>query len=337
MIDPTARTAAFRIVRSVPDSILGLRLLHLMAFSQSRAKPPGSRKSEVKVRRSDGSGHIPVTVFWPNGVDRPLPILVHLHGGGFAIGAPRQDVPLFTFLIDVAPCVVVAPRYRRSLEAPFPAALNDCHDVLVWARNEAGRIGGRSDQIMVMGESAGGGLTAALCLAARDRGEVRIAAQFPLYAMLDDRTVTTDIDPGDLSWSAAKNRLAWDLYLAGENTDPGLAAPARAEDLSGLPPAFGFVGDHDLFHTENAAYFGRLASAGVKTRFEVLPGAYHGVEVLAPASDTGKRARAFLGDAFANAMAECFEPQVRVTQNDRDLPQSLVSPASGGPDGTVGP
>ncbi|RUS63370.1 alpha/beta hydrolase [Pseudorhodobacter sp. E13] len=299
-VDPTAKTAAYRFVKAIPDTVTGLRMMHLMAYATGWKVPKGMINQRVQVPRR-GGGTIRTEVLRPKQAEGRLPILLHLHGGGYAIGTPQQDYALFARLMATRPCVIIAPHYRRALQAAFSAALDDCRDVLHWAAQHAEQLGGSADQIMVMGQSAGGGLAAALCLLVRDQGGPRIACQFPIAAMLDDRCTGTGADPSTLTWSLAKNRLAWGLYLGG-GAASAYAAPARAADLSGLPPAVGMVGDCDLFCPENTLYFDRLRAAGVATAFQITPGAYHGAEVFAPRSAPGQRALAYLCARFAEAV-----------------------------------
>lgn len=308
---PSTTTAAFRLVRAIPDSVTGLHIMHAMAYTTGRTLPRGVRRETRWVSRSDG-GTVRVEVFRPDFDAGPLPVVLHLHGGGYAIGAPRQDVPLFAQIMATRPCIIVAPRYRRSLQAPFPAALEDCHDVLVWLHGHAYELGARKTQVIVMGQSAGGGLAAALCLLARDRGSASVSAQFLVGAMLDDRTRITDLDPADLSWSLGKNQLAWQLYLKGQRATE-LSSPSRAESLAGLPPAFGICGDCDLFHAENVDYFGRLAATGGVAEFQTVAGGYHGVQVFAPKSEPGEAFSELLSETFVRALDTCSRQGARRT------------------------
>ncbi|GLQ16390.1 alpha/beta hydrolase [Maritalea porphyrae] len=309
MIDPTADNAAFRFVQRIPDTQLGLRLMHCLAYANLGRTPSNITIERAAIHGKTGHS-IPITIARPKAERDGLPILLHFHGGGYAIGAPRQDIGLFSRLIDAAPCIIIAPHYRRSFQARYPAALEDCYDVLCWVRDNAVQLGGRADQIMVMGESAGGGLAAAICIAARDRGDVNIAAQFPLYAMLDNRTTSTNLALNDLSWTPGKNKLAWDLYVGPEDKDmPATAVPARTDNLAKLPPAIGFVGSCDLFMQENIAYFTALETAGVQTNFKLIDGAYHGVEVFAPDSNSGRIAMDYLLTMFEKSVKSHFAPQ----------------------------
>lgn len=305
MIDPTADTRLFRLARRLPDNRLGLGIMHLNNLAARLGKPGLDLTKEiVHIPRPPGSGGgtIRTLVIKPKNINGPLPIVVHFHGGGFAIGTPEQNYHRAARYIDAKPAIFVMPDYRLSRKHPFPAGLNDCYEALLWARDVAEEIGGRSDQLFVMGESGGGGLVAAVCQMAQDKGEVRIACQFPIYGMFDDRPENfTDCDPANLLWSRGKNLLAWDMYLQGQAT-ADYAAPARRNSLEGQPPAVGFVGDQDLFLDENIAYFERLAAAGVPTTFKVFAGAYHGVEVIASHSDVAQEIWAYSLKAYADAV-----------------------------------
>src|SRR6202012_668056 len=142
-------------------------------------------------------------------------------------------------------------------------------------------------RVAIAGASAGGGLTAALALLARDRGEVTPTLQLLAYPMLDDRSGSGPEDPKYRMWSPKSNRFGWAAYLG--NADPNVAVPARHEDLSGLPPAWIGVGTNDLFHDEDLAYAERLQAAGVPCDVEVVPGAFHGFDVWAAKASVSQR------------------------------------------------
>lgn len=236
--------------------------------------------------------------------------LLWMHGGGYATGLPEQDFAFIERFAENGGCVVVAPDYRRSLEAPYPAALTDCYDALLWMKAHAKELGIREDQLFVGGDSAGGGLSAALCLYARDRGEAAVAFQISLYPMLDDRASASMRGNDAPVWNEKSNRAAWELYLSGhEGETPAYAAPARAKSLANLPPACIYVGTIDPFYEEAKAYAARLSEAGVPVRFRVFEGCFHGFDALCPASDVTKQARAFLGEAFGYARRHYFAPQ----------------------------
>lgn len=239
--------------------------------------------------------------------------LLWLHGGGYAMGIPEQDLGYIQNLIEAAGCVVVAPDYRLSTQQPYPAALTDCYQALLWMRVQAEGLGVRSDQLFVGGNSAGGGLCVALCLMARDRDDVRLAFQMPLYPMLDDRMITPSSRDNDAPvWDSTANALAWKLYLGPlyqSEQVPAYAAPARARDVSGLPPAYSFVGDIEPFYDETRMYMERLRRAWIAAELDVYPGCFHGFNVGFPKAPISRRATRRYQDAFAKACQTCFVPQ----------------------------
>jgi len=311
MIDPTANTLAYRILKRVPDTQFGLRFMN-MASSLARFLPSPSDLTIEKVRipRRHGAGAVWLVIIKPKKMGDNLPLVLHIHGGGYAVGVPEQNYAIARQYISTRPSIFVMPDYRLSLMAPFPAALDDCHDALLWMRDNAKALGGRRDQIFVMGESAGGGLTASLCQSVQETGEVQIACQFPLYAMLDDRSENwTRIAPALPTWSQDKNRIGWQLYLgAATKCPPKHSVPARAKSLANLPPAIGFIGDQDVFLDQNISYFERLKSEGVETSFATFDGGYHGVEILAANSDVGKAMWTHITGEFKRATETYFAP-----------------------------
>lgn len=168
---------------------------------------------------------------------------------------------------------------RPHQRVPYPAPLEDCYSVLTWL---AGLPAVDPARVAIGGASAGGGLAAAEALLARDRGEVTPALQVLVYPMLDDRSATREgLDhPGHRMWNQASNRFGWASYLSG--ADPDVAVPARHENLTGLPPAWMGVGTLVLFHDEDLAYAERLEAAGVPCHVEVIPGAFHGFDLIVP-------------------------------------------------------
>jgi acetyl esterase/lipase len=182
--------------------------------------------------------------------------------------------------------VGVSVEYRLAPETPYPGPLEDCYLGLRRTFEQAAELGIDPGCIGVMGVSAGGGLAAALCLLARDRGEVPLAFQLLDQPMLDDRQITPSSQEVDLAvWSRNSNTFGWKAYLGdlyGRDQVPPTAAPARATDLSGLPPTLVSVGAVDGFRDEDVEYAVRLNQAGVPTELHVYPGACHGFNLLAP-------------------------------------------------------
>ena len=232
--------------------------------------------------------------------------LLWIHGGGYATGVPEQDHLFADIFCTDGECVAVMPDYTRSTEAPYPAALGDCCLALYWMVQNADELGIDRDRIMVGGDSAGGGLTAAVCLRARDEGIIKIAFQMPLYPMLDDRETETSRDNDAPVWNTRSNRAGWDLYLAGFSKDgddvPSYAAPAREEDLRGMPPACTFVGTIDPFRAETEQYVEKLRKAGVQVFFREFEGCFHGFDMIAYATRPARDARSFLKNSFRYAL-----------------------------------
>ena len=237
-------------------------------------------------------------LYRPAAANGSTPALLWIHGGGYVIGSPEQDDALCRRYVERLGIAVAAVRYRLAPENPYPAALEDCHSVLTWL---AGLPGIDATRIAIGGASAGGGLTAALALLARDRGGVKPVLQVLSYPMLDERTVDPALDrPGFRLWDVRSNRIGWRAYLGG--ADPGVAVPARRDDLAGLPPAWLGVGTLDLFHAEDLAYAARLNAAGVPCEVHEVPGAFHGFDGLAPKASVSQQYFDSTCSALARAM-----------------------------------
>ena len=163
-----------------------------------------------------------------------------IHGGGYQSGSSKDVYVTRALSLTVKyGAVIVSPDYRLSKHHPYPAGLQDCYAALLYLKNHAKELGVRDDQIMVGGESAGGGMTAALCMLAKDQEEVNIAYQMPLYPMLDDRDTESSRDNHQPNWNTKRNHKAWKRYLRESwGTDLGSysAAPARRTEYAGLPP-----------------------------------------------------------------------------------------------------
>lgn len=287
------------------------RLDRLSRLLLQGRKPTGLQATETWIPRRDG-GRQRLMIYRPPQAHPGLPGVLWIHGGGYLMGVPEQDHATYQRLIAGAPCVIVAPDYRLGSEAPYPAALDDCYDALLWLKRHAAEIGVRDDQIAVAGMSAGGGLTAALSLYARDRGEVRIAFQMPLYPMIDDRMCTASSTDNDAPvWDSVSCRVAWQVYLGeryGKDVPP-YAAAARATDYRGLPPTCTFVGDLEPFRDETMEYVNQLQAAGVPVAFELYTGAFHGFDVIAPKAAVSRNATAFLIRWFQHAVQNHFAAQ----------------------------
>jgi acetyl esterase/lipase len=270
--------------QTLPPIRAGLEQLNAM-----RPPPPADSDVALTERRIPGPVGAPevrVLIYTPTGpADGLRPGYLDIHGGGYVIGMPEIDDISNRQLARSIGCVIVSVDYRLAPETPFPGPIEDCYAALTWFHSEAAILGVDSARIAVGGDSAGGGLAAALALLARDRAEVPIAFQSLIYPMIDDRTVTrSDPHPytGEFIWTAESNRFAWTSLLGhapGGDFVSAYAAAARAENLAGLPRAFIAVGALDLFLEEGIEYARRLTRAGVPTELHVYPGAYHGMKM----------------------------------------------------------
>lgn len=212
------------------------------------------------------------------------PGILWIHGGGYATGmAGMIYMSRALDLVRKYGAVVLTPEYRLAGKHPYPAALEDCHAALCYLRDHAAALGCSRDRIMVGGESAGGGLTAALCMYERDTNGVRIAFQMPLYPMIDDRDTDSSRNNRGISWNTNRNHAAWKLYLRRvKGETPVWAAPSRQTDFSKLPPAYTFVGDREPFYCETVAYVDALQKAGVAAKLDVYPSGFHAFDILLP-------------------------------------------------------
>ncbi|WP_374652194.1 alpha/beta hydrolase [Rhizorhabdus sp.] len=267
-----------------PEALSALREAPMTAPT-----PPDDRVRHeyVTVPGPAGAPDIDLHILTPVNAKGPLPLIYHIHGGGYIVGKASEMVLRHQGLVAELGCALASVEYRLAPETAFPGAIEDCYAGLAWMFERAAERGIDKERVGVMGESAGGGFAAALALLARDRGEYRLAFQHLVYPMLDDRTGTlSEPHPyvGEYVWTASSNRFGWSALLGrepgGDDVSP-YAAPARATDLTGLPPAFIYTGALDLFLEEDLDYARRLARAGVPVEFHLFPGAFHGFEMAA--------------------------------------------------------
>ena len=232
------------------------------------------------------AGHeLLVRIYRPVDTEGELPAILHVHGGGYVVGSVTTNHLSNIELALSTSALILSVDYRLAPETVAPGAVQDCYAALQWLHDSAEQLGIDRARIAVRGESAGGGLAAALALLARDRGGPAIAHQNLIYPMLDDRTCITRLPEhlGAFVWTPQANSFGWRSLLGQEPGSADIspyAAPARAEDLAGLPPAFICVGALDLFLVEDMDYARRLIEAGVAAELHVYPGAYHGFDVL---------------------------------------------------------
>lgn len=237
------------------------------------------------------------------------PGVLWLHGGGYFLGL--KEMVYMSRAVDLMTkfgAVVVAPGYRLAFQAPYPAALDDCSAALAWLADHAEELGVNPHQLMLGGESAGGGLCAALAMKTRDEGKIQICYQMPLYPMIDDRDTETSRCNHAKIWNTRRNHLGWAMYLRGCDRKilSPYAAPARQMDYHGLPPCYTFVGTAEPFYAETLEYVRRLKAAGVEAEADVYPGMFHAFDMLYPDLPESKTAVQAFNDHFEYALSHYF-------------------------------
>lgn len=243
---------------------------------QRLAVIPDATGSSEWIRRADGS-QLELRRYLPSTLDTTISrsVILWIHGGGMFLGSARQDDAHAQELSEALGIRIASVDYRLAPEHPYPESLDDCYTALTW-------LAERYDRVAVVGASAGGGLAAGLALLARDRSGPAIAALQLAYPMLDDRETDGARELANtVVWNARLNRVGWDAYLGGRPADQ-YAAPARATDLSGLPPTYVDTGDIDLFCDEDTAFADGIRAAGGAIDFFVETGAPHGFDLIAP-------------------------------------------------------
>ena len=220
-------------------------------------------------------GRVPVLVLRP--AKRPAADvgLLWIHGGGYITGMKEMVyMSRSADLVRKFGVTVYSPGYRLAWRKPYPAALEDCYRVLKY-------VAGVEKTVMVGGESAGGGLAAAVCMMARDRG-IHVAYQMPLYPMISNVDTESSKDNHGKVWNTPLNHLGWRFYLrrnAKKQVSP-YAAPAWQTDYAGLPPCYTFVGDGEPFFAETLQYVKNLRAAGVEAEVDVYHTDMHAFDIL---------------------------------------------------------
>ena len=270
------------------------RMAEMRASLPTPILPANVAIEDRMVPGPEGGPDVLVRLYRPEGLPQGAPALYWIHGGGMVMGNVEMNDPYCANIADKLNVLVASVEYRLAPEHPFPAPLEDCYAGLAWLWRSREEFGLDPGRIAVGGASAGGGLAAGVALAARDRGEVALCYQLLVYPMLDDRNETRSshaVTDGR-TWNREANDASWNAYLSGSAGGEGVspyAAPARATDLAGLPPAYINVGDLDLFVDEDVAYARAMADAGVPVELHIYPGAYHGSNGAVPTSVLSRR------------------------------------------------
>jgi acetyl esterase len=262
------------------------------ALRQPPYEPPRPlRIRNLTVPGPTGAPDVPVRIYAPAQQVGELPGFLYLHGGAFCIGDLDVAHATVARVASEVGVVAIAVDYRLAPEHSFPAGVEDCYAALTWTAKYADELGIDTQRLGVGGESAGAGLAAALTLLARDRGGPALAFQYLDHPQLDDRLQTLSMRAFvDTPLNPRRTmELSWSLYL-GERVVPGstdvslYAAPARADDLSGLPSAYVVTAEFDALRDEGIDYAQRLVQAGVHTELHLYPGTFHGSEFVAQAA-----------------------------------------------------
>lgn len=253
------------------------------------------------------AGDIPVRVYWPLEAEQALalPVLLLFHGGGFALGDLDTHHKMARYYCQRAGLIVLSVDYRRSPEHPFPAGVEDCYAALCWTAENAGELGGDPARIAVTGDSAGGNLSAVMCLLARQRGGPSIAFQALVYPVVDMRAEATFPSRdafGAGGYFLSQRDMDWlnGMYYANPDEEARdlRSSPILARDLAGLPPALVITAGLDPLRDEGRAYADRLTQAGVAVRYRCFESTIHGFLSFSGALDAGKEGLDLVADTL---------------------------------------
>ena len=272
------------VIKRMPSLPFHNRLFVTCINFLMKLAPKAKSSADLKITEKK-IGHAGVRIYEPVGKLSGAGLL-WIHGGGLLTGSAATNDRECSILARELRLVVVSVEYRL-IPNKFPGALDDCVAAWQWFQKAAHELGVDPARIAVSGQSAGGGLAAALVQRIFDEGGIQPAAQALLCPMLDDRTgARSELDIiNHRTWNNRCNRIAWSSYLgvaAGADNVPPYAVPARRENLSGLPATWIGIGDIDLFYEEDCAYSTRLNEAGVNCQLHIVPMAPHGFEIFVP-------------------------------------------------------
>lgn len=248
-----------------------------------------------------GAPMVKVRIYTPKSPGKNRAALLYIHGGGFMVGSIETEHANATLLADKLGIVVISVEYRLAPEFPYPAGLEDCYAAWCWLHDNAEHLGVDKNRVGVFGQSAGGGLSAALALLVRDRHGPPMCFQFLGIPELDDRLQTASMRAFTDTplWNRPNAEISWRAYLgehytAGAADVPSYAAPARAENLRGLPPAYISAMEFDPLRDEAILYGLKLLEAGVPVEMHTFPGTFHGSALVASAAISQRQEREML-------------------------------------------
>lgn len=309
--DPTVEEQASLFPRFDVSDAVGARGT-LSVFLEALAEEGAERPIDDRIEEFErtipgpaGAPEVPIRIYMPKNRIEAGPCFINFHSGGFILGDLETEHPRCLIMAAEGGAVSIGVDYRLAPENPFPAGVEDCYAVLQWVVGQAEELKIDPTKIAIGGGSAGGNLAAAVTLMARDRGGPNVAFQMLIYPVIDDRCETPSMKDGAglYIWDYQNTLDMWDQYIGKERSDVSpYAAPARAEDLSGLPPAYVMTCEHDPLRDEAIIYAMRLMAAGVQVELHNYPGTVHGFDLLTP-SDISTRAVNEGVEAFKRAMA----------------------------------
>ncbi len=252
---------------------------------------------------------VKLLILTPPEAPQGAPGVLWLHGGGYMTGFKEMAyMGRAADLVRNHGAVVISVGYHLSFLHPYPTAIDECYEALRYMKEHAKELGIDLNQLMVGGESAGGGLTAAVCMLARDKKEVNVAFQMPLYPMIDNFDTESSRDNHAKIWNTRRNHQAWYMYLredAKKEVSP-YAAPARQTDYRNLPPCYTFVCTAEPFLDETLAYVENLKKAGVEAQADVYEGMYHAFDMMEPDHPTSQEAIRKFNESFAYAKGHFY-------------------------------
>ena len=255
------------------------------AAAQGAIRPSDDRIEEIErtIPGSEGAPDVPIRIYMPKDREEAGPGFVNFHGGAFIIGDLESELERCLVMAANGGAVSVGVDYRLAPEYPFPAGVEDCFAALKWVAEHADELKIDPAKIAIGGGSAGGNLTAAVALMARDRGGPAVIFQMLIYPVIDDRCATSSMKNGaDLPmWDYQNSIDMWNQYIGNDrgNVSP-YASPARCKDLSGLPMAYVMTAEHDPLRDEGIIYATRMMEAGVQVELHIYPGTVHGFDFL---------------------------------------------------------
>jgi acetyl esterase len=302
------------MIRAVVDAVGDDFAIDLEAMpldeALRRARPPGNpnpkppNSADLTIAGSDGA-KIRIRLYYPNTRTANLPVLLHLHGGGFVAGTIEQDDARCASLANEVNCIVASVDYRLAPEHIFPAAIEDAFSAWNWVTNEAATFGGDSRRCAISGSSAGGHIAVGAALLARARGVTMPLIQLLAYPVIDPRLNTVSYHDFAGGPFMTKIRMSWywkqyagNAALGGELWNP-LTAPA-----AGLPPAYIITAEYDVLRDEGEAYGAHLRAAGIEATAERFAHMIHGFLSMVPSHEASKTALRNSAAALRNAFAK---------------------------------